>query len=156
MGENSSDDDLEMMCTPPEVRVLAASTSSDLLPEKSKRLYMNAYNQLKTWCEERKVVKVTENVLLAYFKEKSEGKKVSTLWANYSMLKSTLAIKENIDISKFFKLVAFLKQKNSSYKPKKSKVFTKEEINKFIVEAPDDEYLSKKVYFFIIRLCLIF
>lgn len=71
------------------------------------------------------------------------------------MLYSTLAIKENIDISKFFKFVPFLKQKNSGYKPKKSEVFTEEDIERFIIEPPDDECLSNK-YFYIIRLRLTF
>ncbi|KAJ8979486.1 hypothetical protein NQ317_000362 [Molorchus minor] len=67
--------------------------------------------------------KITENPIL---KKKSEHNKVSTLWANYSMLKSTLSLKENIDISKYLLSSSiFLKKKNIAYKPKKSLVFSK-------------------------------
>lgn len=70
-------------------------------------------------------------------KEQTATKKASTLWANYSMLKSTLAVKEDVDISKFSKLIAYLKRQNSGYKPKKSAVSSREEVSKFINEAPN-------------------
>ena len=57
------------------------------------------------------------------------------------MLKSTLFIDENTDISKFPKLRAFLKRKNDGYRPKKSNVFNRENVNKFMLEALDDIYL---------------
>lgn len=70
-------------------------------------------------------------------KEQTATKKASTLWANYSMLKSTLAVKEDVNISKFSKLIAYLKRQNSGYKPKKSAVSSREEVSKFINEAPN-------------------
>lgn len=71
--------------------------------------------------------------------------KSSTLWANYSMLKATLSIRHNVDISKYLKLRALLKRQADGYKLKKSKILTKEQINKFIQEAPDKECLMIKV-----------
>lgn len=61
------------------------------------------------------------------------------------MLKSTLAVKENIDISKYAKLHAFLKKQNVGYKAKKSKIFSRDEINTFLRDAPNDSYLMSKV-----------
>lgn len=46
------------------------------------------------------------------------------------------------------KLKAFLKTKSLGYKAKKFKVFTQEEVSKFITEAPDETYLAAKVRFF--------
>ena len=43
----------------------------------------------------------------------------------------------------------FLKQNQVGYKPKKAKIFTKEEIDKFLLSAPDDEFLMKKVRLYI-------
>ncbi|KAJ8968747.1 hypothetical protein NQ317_004451 [Molorchus minor] len=39
----------------------------------------------------------SENVLLAYFSENAKNYKSSTLWAQYSMVKSCLIIYDNID-----------------------------------------------------------
>ncbi|KAJ8975498.1 hypothetical protein NQ317_017005, partial [Molorchus minor] len=58
--------------------------------------------------------KSTENALLVYFDEKSKVVCSSTLWAHYSMLKSVINIRENVDISKFPKLLAFFEEKNSA------------------------------------------
>ena len=61
------------------------------------------------------------------------------------MLKSTFQINQGIDISKYSKLIMFIKRCGENYQPTKSKIFTKEEIYKFIIEAPDDTFLMLKV-----------
>jgi hypothetical protein len=48
-------------------------------------------------------------------------------------------------ISRFHKLVAFLKKQNERYVPKKAKVLTKEQVETFILEAPDEKWLLSKV-----------
>ncbi len=63
----------------------------------------------------------------------------------YSMLKTTLRINDNLDISKFTTLLAFLKKKNAGFKPLKTTLFTEEQIEKFINDAPDDRWLDVKV-----------
>jgi hypothetical protein len=65
---------------------------------------------------------VSENVVLAYFMEKSKTVKSSTLLSTYSMLKLTLNIRDGIDVTKYLKLVPFLKKKSVGYQAKKSKV----------------------------------
>lgn len=62
------------------------------------------------------------------------------------MLKSTLQAKDNIDIDNFCKLKNFLKRKSTGYQPRTSMIFSRENINKFITEAPDETYLLMKVY----------
>ena len=42
-------------------------------------------------------------------------KSAESLWPEYSMLKTTISVEENIDISRFLKLKAFLKHKNDGY-----------------------------------------
>jgi hypothetical protein len=74
--------------------VFVPSTSPDcavsnLIPEKSKRQYDKCYNDLM---------------------EKSKTVKSSTLWSTYSMLKLTLNIRDGIGVTKFLKLVPFLKK----------------------------------------------
>jgi hypothetical protein len=63
----------------------------------------------------------------------------------YSMLKSTLECKKNVDIAKYHKLRILLKRQSKGYKAKKSKVLSEQQIEKFIVNAPDNTFLSTKV-----------
>ncbi|KAJ8914926.1 hypothetical protein NQ315_016080 [Exocentrus adspersus] len=97
---------------------------------RSRRGCMNRVSRIsRLGVDEWQATKVTENCMLAYFVEKSKTlKSPASLWSEYSMLKSTLSIKENVDISKFLKLEAFLKRKNDGYKPKRSRVFTRKEM----------------------------
>ncbi|KAG4075855.1 hypothetical protein HA402_003681 [Bradysia odoriphaga] len=63
----------------------------------------------------------------------------------YSMLKKTLRVKDNIDISTFNNLRELLKRKEDDYFAKKSKILTLEDIYRFIKQAPDEIYLVTKV-----------
>jgi len=56
------------------------------------------------------------------------------------MIKLVLKVKHNIDISKFYNLTAFLKKANDGFRPKKSKVLEREEVEKFLSEAPNGVY----------------
>ncbi|KAJ8985837.1 hypothetical protein NQ317_012078 [Molorchus minor] len=87
-----------------------------------------AYNRFKKWCAEKHVQVYSENVLLAYFRVKNaKNYKSSTLWAQYSMgLSHCLIIYDNIDISKFPKLIAFLKRTGEGYQAKKIENIDKE------------------------------
>ncbi|RZC40514.1 hypothetical protein BDFB_005349 [Asbolus verrucosus] len=72
----------------------------------------------------------------------------------YSMLKLCLIVHNNVDISKFLKLIAFLKRATYHHKPKKSGVLDDTHIAKFLGEASNCSYLMTKVqkvnkYFFI-------
>jgi hypothetical protein len=93
-----------------ELKNIADCTVSNLIPEKSKRQYDKCYNDFKEWCNTNNVKTVSENVVLAYLMEKSKTVKSSTLWSKYSMLKLTLNIRDGIDVTKFLKLVPFLKK----------------------------------------------
>lgn len=135
---NESDDDL-----PSEI--LETVKSLDFLPEKSKDRYNKEYEVFKNWCNGKGVKSLKEEVLLAYFAELSKTIKPNTLWSKYSMLKSKLKIEKDVDISRYFKLTAFLKKMNIGFQPKKAKVFTNEQISKFLLEAPDEIYLMIKV-----------
>jgi hypothetical protein len=113
--------------------VFVPSTSPDcavsnLIPEKSKRQYDKCYNDFKEQCNKNNVKTVSENVVLAYLMEKSKTVKSSTLWSTYSMLKLTLNIRDGIGVTKFLKLVPFLK-KSVGYQVKKCKVLTRDQIN---------------------------
>ncbi|KAJ8974673.1 hypothetical protein NQ317_018511, partial [Molorchus minor] len=132
-------------CESEEIVEAANIAISNLLPTKSRSLYDIAYNRFKKWCAEKNVQVYSENVLLAYFSENAKNYKSSTLWAQYSMVKSCLIIYDNIDISKFPKLIALLKRTGDGYQAKKSKILTKSEIDRFLSSADDKEFLMIKV-----------
>jgi hypothetical protein len=132
--------------TPLEIQEAAAAAVEDLLPKKSKSRYNAAYEGFDIWCKAKNVNVITEDVLLAYFAEKTkQNYKASSLWSHYSMVKSTLLIKKNVDIGKFSKLIAYLKRQNDEYQAKKSRILSRIEVNRFLQEAPDKEFLMSKV-----------
>lgn len=116
-----------------------------LLPTKSRTQYETAYTRFEKWCDEKRAKHPTENVLLAYFQQKSKVQKPSSLWSQYSMLRTMLSKNKNVDISRYNNLIAFLKRQSEGYKAKKSKVLTKENIENFLTKADDQHFLMMKV-----------
>lgn len=135
----------ESICTPPELKKIANDTSLNLLPPTSKEKYLYSYEKFKEWKIQKKTSITSENVMIAYFTELAEKLKPSSLWSIHSRLKSTIKVHENIDISSFTKLTAFLKRKSDGYHPKKSKVLTDNDITTFLNDAPNEIYLATKV-----------
>jgi hypothetical protein len=145
---NMSDSEMnQLQCTPPEVLKAAKTAINDLVPTKSGTIYQTAYSRFISWCKKENANSFTENVFLAYFFYlKTEIKmKSSSLWSNYSMVRSLMNINHGIDISRFLKLRAFLKKQNECYTPKKSRVFTKKEFDKFLSDYSDQQNLGLKV-----------
>jgi len=61
------------------------------------------------------------------------------------MIRSTMLAYHGKDIKQYEKVQIFLKQKSSKHKPKKSEVFSKENILEFLKTADDNNYLHFKV-----------
>lgn len=146
MDSNDSEPEKDdLMGTPPEITEAASLATENLLPTKSKSQYERQYKLFMDWRLETKTDSLSEIVLLAYFQNLSTKMKPSSLWAIYSMLRMTINLKNNVDISKYPKLCAFLKRTSNGYKPKKSSVLTPEQIQDFLLSAPDEIYLFTKV-----------
>ncbi|XP_045460633.1 uncharacterized protein LOC123688170 [Harmonia axyridis] len=137
--------DSEFSLTPPELIEAAQEASRKLLPAKSRKIYETAYSRFMDWKMKKKCSSFSETVLLAYFSELAQQQKPSTVWSNYSMIKSLLRSNNNVDISKYFKLITFLKQNGKGYTPKKAAIFTSTQISDFLNNAPDEVYLMAKV-----------
>lgn len=145
--ENSIDIDesSEVSCTPPEIGQAAKSVALNLLPEKSRSKYEKQYELFSKWCQSKGTKKISENILLVYFAEKAKVMKSSTLWSIYSMLRSTISAKNDINIKEYKKLLAFLKRQSVGQKPIKSKTLNFDEIKMFLIDASDKTFLLKKV-----------
>ncbi|KAJ8909612.1 hypothetical protein NQ315_010824 [Exocentrus adspersus] len=98
-----------------EIAQLVSEAESSLLPVKSRAKYEKSYQLFCHWRNEKDVQGASEDILIAYFCEKVKILKASTLWSLYSMVKSTLQINENVDISAYKKLLAYLKRQNDNY-----------------------------------------
>ncbi|KAJ6642114.1 hypothetical protein Bhyg_07060 [Pseudolycoriella hygida] len=96
------------------------------------------------WRKQQGTESFVEEVFLAYFEDKSQHYAPSTLWSIYSMLKSKMIANHNIDISRYSRLLTFVKTKNVGFQSKQASVFTPEEIKKFLLEAPNSEFLVIK------------
>lgn len=132
--------------TEPDFVVAAAKIAeSNLIPAKSKNSYQKKYDEFVKWKMEAKVKSITETVLLAYFQGLSQKFKPTTLWCYYSMLKCKIKLTDNIDISKFYKLTAFLKNSSIGHTPVQAEIFTDAEVARFIFGACDNEWLDVKV-----------
>lgn len=129
---------------PSDVEEAAQSALSTVIPQRSKARYDLAYEKFGKWLEDKKIKRINEKVLLAYF-EGRKNQKVSTLWTLYSMLRSELTLKKNIDIAQYTSLHAFLKRQSQGYRAKKSNILTKENVSRFMTEAEDETYLMTKV-----------
>lgn len=153
---DSENSDNEPM-TPPELsketEESAEATEADpgqhIIPEYSREKYFRAYEVFKEWQMKHGHDEVTEAVMMEFFEELNETKKPSTLWSQYSMLKSTFNLKEDLDISQFKKLRAYLKKQGTGFRNAKSKVLTAANIHDFLIKASDYEFLAEKVLFFI-------
>lgn len=130
---------------PPHLLAQYEKAVGEILPKKSAQRYLNAYDVFTKWQENNKTTSYDEKVLMAYFCEAGAKYKPSTMWSMYSMLKNTLILKQNVDISRYSQLVGWLKRNSEGYESKQSNVFTPQQINRFVVEAPDVTYLAMKV-----------
>lgn len=141
----SSDSDDEDFLTPPQLKETAKILIDNLLPQKSIKKYNKTYDDFLQWKSEKNAASFSETVLLAYFSEKAQKYKPSTLWSIYSMLKSTILTRNDINIQEYKKLTAFLKRKSEGFRSKKSKVLNTKDVYSFLQNAPDDKYLLMKV-----------
>ena len=143
MSEPDSVDVIEVI--PREILDAADDVIYNAMPDKSKKIYKQTLKEFRVWMAEKNTNSYDEKVLLAYFKHLSSKNLPSTLWSKYSMLNTMLKIATNINIVSYFLLRGFLKKLNVGYRAKKSKIFTSDEIKKFIADAPNDRYLEVKV-----------
>ncbi|KAF7998425.1 hypothetical protein HCN44_009823 [Aphidius gifuensis] len=132
---------------PDDIRQQADALSKNLLPEKSKELYIQKYNEFIAWMKSRKINSMSEDVLMVYFNHLVVDTNIapSTAWTRWSMIKSTLQQYHNVDIRNYNKLKAFVKRYQKGYKPKKSEILMAEDMKNFCEKADDRQHLADKI-----------
>lgn len=130
---------------PYDILEAANTVNENLLPAKSCQKYEKQFKHFENWCNNKGTKSFKEEVFLAYFADLRKSYQPNTLWSKYSMLKSVLKVNKNLDLSLYYKLTSYIKKENVGYRPKKSKIFEKDDISRFIKEAPDEIYLLIKV-----------
>ena len=140
-----------VVCTPPDLINAAKDASDSLIPAKSRDRYERTYREFEDWRNKEQATSYSERTILAYLKFMVEHKKSkpTSLWAYYSMIKTMLKLNQKIDIGTYAQVTAFLKRQGEGYEPVKARVFEEEEMKKFILEAPDNEWL-------VVKVCIVF
>uniref|UniRef100_A0ABD2WHR4 Uncharacterized protein n=1 Tax=Trichogramma kaykai TaxID=54128 RepID=A0ABD2WHR4_9HYME len=125
---------------------------TDTLPKKSSERYLLVYDAYKDWQKEhaKSLSNSEEKNLIVYFSELKLKLKPTTLWSIWSMLKKTLATRDDVNINNFITLKSLIKNNSKGLlnllrEPTKSAVLKWDEIKKFMDEAPDFVYLGTKV-----------
>ncbi|KAJ3666168.1 hypothetical protein Zmor_001622 [Zophobas morio] len=112
-------------------KTVSGGESPWLVPVKSKAAYSQVYQDFQEWRRENSVNGVDKNILLAFFEDLFQKYSPNTLCPKLSMLK-----------------VGFLCDHGTSkhgYVPKKSEVLFRQQLKKFLREAPNDIFLICKV-----------
>lgn len=143
---SSDDEDMDYRPDTLDEMAIPANSANTQIPAASREKYNKVYDDFQRWRDTKGTPPVSENVLMAFFTELQAKHKPSTLWVMYSMLKATLRTNDEIDITPWAHLNDYLKRNNVGYKPVKAKIFTEEEIERFMNEAPDEHWLDVKVW----------
>jgi integrase len=80
----------------------------------------------------------SETVFLSFLVKESETKVASTLWTLFSHVKKYLLLECGLDIGSSQRIIDFLKSKSRMHKKKKAEAFTRDELFRYLREAPSD------------------
>lgn len=143
MEAEEQDSELLISNTPPDL--LEKVKKMDTVPEKSRKTYEKAYDNYCLWKKQNNVQKSSPNIIKAYILHMQDKYKPSSMWTKLSMLKSMLLRHENINLENFPEIKIYMKKISKNHIPKKAYVFSHDDYTKFLLEAPDNEYLIHKV-----------
>lgn len=141
-----ADDQYEWDSTPPE-REDYVTVQLGLLPEKSRQLYEAQWDAYVKWCQANRILREnysTDESIFNYTSSLLEKLAPTTVRSRLAMLKATIFAHDDVK-PVTIKAEKLLDLKDKKYQKKKSEVFTRDEINKFLEQAPDEEFLLAKV-----------
>ena len=137
----------QLFGTPHELQIQAQSARNAFIPSKSAAVYSKWLKVYQEWAENNQFSKyfVSANTLLAFFRSFGEKYSPSTLWTIFSCLKKQMLVHYKIDINQFTEVQHYLKAVNTTHKKKKFPTFSREELDSFLLQAPNETYLRHKL-----------
>lgn len=102
---NSSDSEEDF------IQDAANAAISEIIPEKSRKLYEKRYKIFCEWMAKNNKTEVNETLLLAFFNSELKNAAPTTKWSIFSILKAMLKAKMNVDIGTYHQLISFLKKR---------------------------------------------
>jgi integrase len=119
------------------------SAISNMVPNVSGEKYKRAYEKYQVWRQESNLSGPTnERELFAYLHKMMDSNKwqsPGTIWCKFSMLKSMILSKEGLDIKETSinsQIQTWLKRVGATHKSKQAHMFNKEDVMRFLREAP--------------------
>ena len=88
----------------------------------------------------------SEAIVLAFLAKEAESKAPTTLWTTFSLLKKNLLLEHSFDLGGAERITDFLKTLSRTHKKKKALAFSRDEVFRFLSEAPSDGHdLTRKL-----------
>lgn len=126
------------------------------IPSKSSNVYLIRYNKFMKWRKDNGKQNFSEALFLEYFKHLNKNYQASTLWTFYSIIRTMVLAKHNLDIRGYLSLASYLKKVNKGYVAKKAKRLSAEQVYTFLQNAPNQQYLATKVCITFILIIIIY
>ena len=113
---------------------------NELNPLKSSKKYNDRWNEFMNFSNINQDNEPNEESFLTYFDNLKHQKNLasSTMWSIYSMLNHKMQMVYGQKLQKYPRLTALLKSYEANYVRKTAKVFSKEDFNRFLKDAPDE------------------
>lgn len=110
----------------------------------------SSYKAFIDWHNHQNISSFSEDVFLVYFKELLEKNTPPLeLYQEYYRLKREVFKNHKVVLKNYTKLRGFLKCELDKYENKNEGTFNADEMNRFLNEAPDCDYLATKVRSFL-------
>ncbi|KAJ8684953.1 hypothetical protein QAD02_020746 [Eretmocerus hayati] len=132
---------------PQDIRNEAREIQLDTLPPISKAKYLKRYDDYMTWCKGQKTHPLSEKSLLVYLRKLNvvDENAASTIRSVHSMIKACAKAYHNFDIGIFSNVNSYLSNLSRCHEPKKAYILSTEQMQTFVMTAPDIEYFLIKV-----------
>lgn len=150
-GDSDNDSDQELCAQKLTSEQLSNELRQELFDCKSKKVYDGWTDKLQAWCNEHNVCfdVITAVQLMEFFKYQHEHYAPTTLWQAYSCLNKYFMIYKGWKNFREIPLLKeLLKKYEKSWKKKKAAVLSKEQIDDWLENAPEDAgaILDKAVF----------
>ena len=133
MMENAGLDD-EWNMLPEEAKKLLKCPKKD----KTKKVYNRYWKLYTRHCLRENVEMFTKISVIGFFMEIKKKFSKGSLWSIYSCLNHNFKIKKKINLKVFTRLKLVLKRLTEGYVPRKSPVFTEQEMHEIFEKLEDD------------------